>query len=100
MDTHLEIKCPDCGTILIVDRITGKILETRKPLVENSTGDRFNDSFEKVKKGTAEAEALFQKSMEAEKNKKKDLDELFNKSLDQVKKDGPVGPQKNFLDMD
>ncbi len=100
MNSFLEVKCPECDTILIIDRVTGKVLETRKPLLKNSSGDRFQDSLTKVKQGTKEAENLFKKSMEAEKTKSKDLNELFEKSLDQVKQQGPITPEKNILDQE
>ena len=50
MDKELKITCPDCGVILVVDRISGKVIEARKPIGEQSTGDRFTDAFTKVKK--------------------------------------------------
>ncbi len=89
MDNTLTVKCPKCKDLLIVDRITGEILEVRTPLVEESSGDRFADALKKVKLSAQEAEDKFQKSKEAEKNKKRDLDALFEKSLEQAKKEDP-----------
>jgi hypothetical protein len=100
MENAFEIKCPKCDVILVVDRITGEIIDTREPIIAESTGDRFNDAMKKVKNSPHEAEAMFQKSKEAEKNKQKDLDDLFNKSLEQAKKEGPVKKQLRDIDFE
>lgn len=100
MSSFLEVKCPECDHILIIDRITGKVVEVRKPLLKHGSGDRFKDSLDKVKQGTKEAEELFNKSVAAEKTKSKDLNDLFEKSLDQVKQQGPITPEKNILDQE
>lgn len=98
MKPYWEIKCPDCETILIVDRISGELIETRKPIADKSSADRFEESLNKVKQGTKEAEKIFQESVNAQKNKAQDLDNLFKKSLEQVKQEGDLGPEKNILD--
>lgn len=100
MEKHLEIKCPQCNITLIVDRITGQVLETREPLVTETTGDRFQDALKKVKSSPGEVEEKFEKSKKAERNKQKDLDDLFNKSMDQAKKEGPVGKQIKDIDLE
>lgn len=100
MDNHLKVICPKCKTVLIVDRITGEIIDVREELVADSTGDRFQDALKKIKHDRAEAEELFAKSQEAEKNKSKTLDDLFKKSLDQVKKEGPIEKPLKKIDLD
>lgn len=100
MDNTLTVKCPTCHDILIIDRITGEILEVRKPLVAESSGDRFADALKKVKNSSQEAEDQFQKSREAEKNKKKNLDALFEKSLEQAKKEDPKSKPLRGIDLE
>jgi hypothetical protein len=100
MDHTLTIRCPGCQSVLIVDRITGEVLETRKPLVEDSTGDRFQDAVKKIKQDSQQAEAKFRQAKEAEKNKHADLDALFKKSMEQVKKEGPAAPDLRDIDLD
>jgi len=41
-----KITCPCCDTILVINKVTGEILEHRKPLVENPSGDRFADALQ------------------------------------------------------
>ncbi len=99
MDNTLSIKCPKCKDILIVNRITGELIEVRSPLLEESTGDRFEDALKKIKMNAREAEEKFQKAKEAEKNKKQDLDALFEKSLEQAKKDDPASKPIREIDL-
>jgi septal ring factor EnvC (AmiA/AmiB activator) len=99
---HLKVTCPKCKTVLIVDRITGEILDVREELIAETerTGDRFQDALKKIKLDHDDAEEKFIKSREAEKNKHKTLDDLFNKSLDQVKKEGPVEKHIKNIDLE
>lgn len=89
MDTFFKIECPKCKNILIINRITGKLLEVREPLLAETTGDRFEDALKKIKLTAQETEEKFAHSREAEKNKQKELDDLFQKSLEQAKKEKP-----------
>ncbi|MEW6517665.1 MAG: hypothetical protein AB1439_12265 [candidate division FCPU426 bacterium] len=98
MDTVVQVTCPKCGVVLIVDRVTGEVLETREPLVAESSGDRFQDAMQKVKQDRAEAEARFKQAQSEEKTKSQALDQLFKKSLEQAKKDDPAKPPSKDID--
>lgn len=100
MDKFFKIECPTCKTILIIDRFTGKIKETRKPLVEDSSGDRFQDAFKKYEKNKEDAKEKFLKLKEEEKDKKKKIDDIFKERIDEVKKDGPVEKGVRDIDLD
>jgi DNA-directed RNA polymerase subunit M/transcription elongation factor TFIIS len=88
MDT-LTVKCPDCKNILVVDRKTGEVLEVRKPIIEDSTGDRFEDARRKVLDSQSRAEKLFQDAKQKEKGKMARLEALFNEKKDEFK-DQPI----------
>ncbi len=98
MDKVFKIECPTCHSILIIDRFTGKIKETRKALVEKTSGDRFKDAFQKYSGSKKEAEEKFKKSQKDEKDKKKHLDDLFKQEMKKVKKGGKV--EKEIRDID
>jgi len=100
MENYFKIKCSKCDAILIIDRITGELIETREPIIEQSTGDRFADALKKIKASPQVIEEKFQKSKAAEKNKQKDLDDLFKKSLAQAKKEGPIKKQMRDIDLE
>ncbi len=87
MDEFLKIKCPNCDAILIINRHTGEIVEVRKPLVKESSGDRFKDAFEKYKIEKQESEKKFTQTIESMKVKKKKLDEFLKNRLKEIKKE-------------
>lgn len=95
----LNVKCPDCNTILVVDRKTGEVLEVRKPILENSTGDRFEDARLKVKDSTARAERLFEEARQKEKDKMARLNALFDEKKAELK-DKPITRPDRPIDQD
>ena len=100
MENYLKVECPKCKTILIIDRVTGKLIETREPLIKESTGDRFQDAIKKAQSSSKDVEDKFNKSKEAEKHKLQDLDNLFKKSLEEIKKEGPIKKEIRDIDLD
>lgn len=102
MDTW-EVKCPDCNTVLIVDRKTGKVLEVRRPIVEKgeSTGDRFEDARAKVRSIHERAEAKFEATRKAEKEKLSKLDALFKERKKEIEEGGePIEKPESPFGMD
>ena len=79
-----EIKCPCCNTILVIDRITGKVIEERKPILEQSTGDRFKDALIKSRQQKVMIEKKFKESETAHKKRSESLQNIFNESLKKV----------------
>jgi len=96
----MKITCPECKSILVINRKTGDVIEVRKPLLEESTGDRFKDAFEKVKQSRAIVEEKFRQAQEKEKDKFKKLDALFSEKLKEVREKGDIGPPESPLDLD
>lgn len=94
---HIKIICPDCKTILLIDRVTEKIVEMRKPILEQSTGDRFKDAFIKSKQDKLNAERKFKESTKAYEKRSESLQDIFNKSLKRVKEnDDKSKPETPF----
>jgi len=100
MDEMIKVTCPECDCILVVNRKTGEVVETRKPILEESTGDRFQDAFLKVKKSKEIAEEKFRAAQEKEKDKFKKLDALFSEKLKEVKEKGESGPPERPFDLE
>lgn len=86
-DVH-KITCPCCSTILVVDRRTGEIVEERRPILERSTGDRYEDALKKVRGRSAEAEEKFQKFQSEREKKAAKLDALFKDTLKKAQESG------------
>ena len=93
---YIEIKCPCCQTILVIDRIDGKVIEERKPVLQQSTGDRFKDALIKSKNQKSETEKKFKEAAEANKTRSESLESMFQKSLKEVSKSDdkskPISP--------
>lgn len=89
MDT-LEVKCTCCHSILIVDKKTGKVVETRAPLLsqEESTGDRFEDAKKLVKTSHERVESKVEAVKKAQKEKLAKLDALFSKRKEEILESG------------
>lgn len=100
MSEFFEIPCPGCKTILVVDRRQGKVVEVRKPIVEDSSGDRFEDARRKV---LGEKDTIARKVEEArdrERNKMNRLEALFKEGLQRAKEEGPITKPYNPLEND
>lgn len=91
----MKITCPCCNSILVVERREGKILEVREPIVEESTGDRFEDAFIKVKGRHKEIDGKIAEAKRAEEERKKGAEDFFKNALKRAKEtkdEKPVNP--------
>ncbi len=98
---HLEVKCPGCKTILVVDAKTGKVIETRKPLLDEkeTTGDRFADAKKLVETSDKRIEEKVEAAKKAQKEKLSKLDALFSKRKQEIEESGePIEKPDNPYD--
>jgi hypothetical protein len=95
----IKITCPCCNTILIIDPQEGEVLEQRKPILEESTGDRLKDAFIKAQKRHDDAESIFQKAKEKDKDRRSKFDDLFKESLEKAKENDDGTPPHNPMDL-
>jgi uncharacterized Zn finger protein (UPF0148 family) len=98
MEETFKITCPGCKTVLVVQRRDGKILEVRKPILEESTGDRFEDAFKKVKGRRTELTKKVDDAKKHEKERLKGADSFFKQALERAKESGDDKPP-NPMDM-
>jgi len=94
-----KITCPCCDTILVVDKITGEILERREPLVEKPSGDRFADALQAQKDHSEKLNGLFDKSLSGLKEKDTERQNLFEESLKKTREEG-IDDYKPIRDID
>ena len=95
----VKITCPCCNSILVIDKITGDVLEHREPLVENPSGDRFADALRAQKDHSKKIKTLFEKSISEVKDKDADRQNLFEESLKKTREEG-IGDYKPIRDID
>lgn len=99
MSEPLTVNCPDCKAILLVDRETGKVIEVRKPIVEESSGDRFEDARRKVLEANDRAAKAFENARKKEKEKFSKLEKLFEEKKEELK-DKPIERPDRPFDRD
>jgi len=76
----LEIKCPDCGCRLRIDRETGAV-------IAHGPGEKPSDLLQvkaQMESNTARKRDAFGAALQAERGRKKELDDLFKKASDQA----------------
>ena len=94
-----NITCPCCNTILVINKITGEILEQRDPLVDNPSGDRFADAFRSQKEHSEKLGSLFDESISGVKEKETERRKLFEESLKKTREEG-IEDYKPIRDID
>ena len=95
MQEHFKVTCPCCDSILVIRRRDGKLLETREPIVEESSGDRFKDAFLKVKKSSETVSAKVAEARKREADRLAGADDFFKQALERAKEAGdekPINP--------
>lgn len=92
MSNKLEILCPCCEAKLQVDQKTGEVVwkEEKKKTVSS-----LSDMVKGLDKQRKEAETLFKKQNEIEKDRSRLLDEKFKEAQKHVDKDSPK-PLRDF----
>jgi len=101
MSKYLEVICPECKKVLLVDRITGEILEIRESAqTDSAAGDKFQAAFNEMKNNAKKNEEKFSHSRAEHESHQKQLEELFNESLKEVKKQGKVEKEMRNIDLE
>ena len=100
MSDFFEISCPDCKTILVVRRKDGHVVEVRRPILDESTGNRFEDAIKKVKGQSDAVTKKFAEAKERERTKMDRLNALFDENLKKAKAEGPITKPDREIDLD
>ncbi|MCX7003581.1 MAG: hypothetical protein NTV22_09955 [bacterium] len=80
-----NVSCPDCKSILVINRDTGAVLEVRKPLVDDPTDNRLNDALRAHEKHSAKLQGLFSASLADVSKREQERKELFEQSLQKAR---------------
>lgn len=87
-----QVICPCCDSRLEVDLRTGKLLRWRRPEELDETGkpivreSDWTDANKRVSGRMSEAKDRFETNLAKEKNRDRDLDDLFDKAKDKLRK--------------
>lgn len=97
MSDSLEIKCPCCEAMIVVDRDSGEIL------LHKAKEKKFSKSLEEmvseIDRQKSDREKLFDLGMAGQKNRQDLLEKKFREAMQRVDKDDDT-PRVNPLDLD
>jgi hypothetical protein len=89
LKSELELPCPCCGAVLVVDTNLGRVVSHKEPEREDKPD---LDAAERIlAEEKARREAVFAQSVEAQKTRGDALSKRFEEALRQAR-DEPAGP--------
>jgi hypothetical protein len=96
----LNVRCPDCGTDLVIDAATGEVLGHRKAKQPIAGGKDFDSLMRGLDEDKARAEDIFQREVAAMKDRDRLLEEKFREALRRAEEDPTEGPPPRPFDLD
>jgi hypothetical protein len=94
LKSEVEVVCPCCKATLVVDTNLRRIVSHREP--ERSDKPELDEAARILAEEAARREALFQKSIEAEKTRDDALSRRFEEALRQASKEPISRPDRDF----
>jgi|SRR5687768_10887119 hypothetical protein len=94
LKSELELTCPCCQAVLVVDLNLGRIVSHRVP--ERGDKPELNEAQRILAAEAARREALFQQSVEAEKTRDDALSRRFEEALKQASTEPVTRPARDF----
>ena len=94
LKSELEVTCPCCSAVLVVDTNLGRVISHREP--ERTDKPELDEAARILAAEDARREALFQQSVEAEKGRGDALDRRFEEALRQAKQEPVTRPSRDF----
>jgi hypothetical protein len=96
----LNVRCPDCGTDLVIDAATGEILSHRQAKQPIAGGKDFDSLMRGLDEEKARAEDIFQREVAAMKDRDRLMEEKFREALRRAEEDPDKGPPPRPFDLD
>ncbi len=96
----LSIRCPDCGSDLVVDAATGEVLSHRRPKQPPAGGKDLDSLLQGLDQDKARAEDVFQREVAAMKDRDRLLEEKFKEALRRAEEDPDQGRPPRPFDLD
>lgn len=96
----LQVRCPGCESRLVVDAATGEVLAHREHRQPAAGGKGFDELLEDLDRSKAEAEQVFDREMEAMKDRDRLLEEKFREALKRAEESPEDEPPPRPFDLD
>ena len=98
LKSEIELTCPCCSAVLVVDKNLDRIVSHRQPPREDTPD--LDRAAQLVADEKARREAIFQQSVESQRTRGDALSKRFEEALRQAREE-PVGPPpKREFDLD
>ena len=97
LKSEVEVACPCCGAILVVDKNLNRVISHQEPPREDRPD--LDRAAQLVDQERVRREAIFQQSVESEKTRGDALSRRFEEALRQASKE-PVSKPKRDFDLD
>jgi hypothetical protein len=96
---RFNLRCPDCGSELVVDAATGEILSHRAPKAPLAGGKTLDSLFADLDAQKASAEDRFEREKAALADRDRLLDEKFREAMKRAESE-PDEPLRRPFDTD
>jgi hypothetical protein len=94
LKSELEVPCPCCQAILVIDTNLGRVVSHREP--DRGNKPELNDAQRILANEAARREAIFQQSVDSEKTRGDALSRRFDEALRQAKEEPVTKPMRDF----
>jgi hypothetical protein len=94
LKSELELTCPCCNAILVIDTNLARVISHKEP--EREDKPELSEAQRILAAEAARREALFQQSVEAEKTRGDALSKRFEEALRQAKEEPITKPTRDF----
>lgn len=98
--TNLNLTCPECGSDLVVDIATGRIIHHKKPKAPAAGGKDFDALLANLGSSKSKADEVFQRELSTLKDQGRLLDEKFRERLRRVEEDPDEEPLSRPWDLE
>ena len=94
LKSELEVLCPCCQSVLVIDMNLGRVVSHSEP--DRGNKPELSDAQRILAEEAARREAIFQQSVDAEKNRGDALSRRFEEALKQARQEPITKPTRDF----
>ena len=94
LKSELELTCPCCHAVLVIDTNLGRVIEHREP--PNPNRPELGDAQRILAEQEARRNAIFEQSVQDHKTRGDALDKRFEEALEEAKKEPISKPLRGF----
>lgn len=94
LKSELEVTCPCCQTTLVIDLNLGRVVSHHEP--DRGNKPELSNAQRILAEEAARREAIFQQSVDAEKNRGDALSKRFEEALKQARQEPISKPTRDF----